>query len=225
MGQMAAAISHELNQPLSAMDNYLSGLVRLLPTTDVPEKIVDTILKAREQNRRAGQVVRRLRDLMLKRETARRAESINDILEQALALALIDAKVRGVTSSVIVSPDLKPVLVDRIQVAQVIINIVRNAIEAMEGAHERRLAISVTADSTSDGIEMRIADTGPGLSPLVRERIFQPFVTTKDRGMGLGLSICRDIVDSHGGSLSVEPNKPNGTIFVIRLPSADLSQP
>ena len=127
------------------------------------------------------------------------------------------------TASVVVAPDLKPVLVDRIQIAQVVINIVRNAIEAMEGAHERSLAISVTADSNSNGIEMRIADTGPGLSPLVKERMFQPFITTKDRGMGLGLSICRDIVDGHGGSLSAEPNKPNGTIFVIRLPSADLS--
>jgi two-component system sensor kinase FixL len=131
--------------------------------------------------------------------------------------------VRGVTASVVVAPDLKPVLVDRIQIAQVIINIVRNALEAMEGAHERSLAISATADSNPNGIEMRIADTGPGLPPLVKERMFRPFVTTKDEGMGLGLSICRAIVEAHGGSLLVEPNKPNGTIFVVRLPSADLS--
>jgi len=221
MGQMAAAISHELNQPLAAVDNYLSGLVRLLETIDVPASIADAIRKAREQNRRAGQVVSRLRDLMLKRETARRAEPINDVLEQALGLALVDAKVRGVKTSVLVAPHLKPVLVDKIQIGQVIINIVRNAIEAMERADERSLAISVATDSNTDGIEMRIADTGPGLSPLVKDQMFRPFVTTKDKGMGIGLSICRDIVDSHGGTLSVEPNKPNGTIFVIRLPSAD----
>jgi two-component system sensor kinase FixL len=221
MGQMAAAISHELNQPLAAVDNYLSGLVRLLETIDVPASIGDAIRKAREQNRRAGQVVNRLRDLMLKRETARRAEPINDVLEQALGLALVDAKVRGVKTSVLVAPHLKPVLVDKIQIGQVIINIVRNAIEAMESAHERSLAISVAADSNTDGIEMRIADTGSGLSLLVKDQMFRPFVTTKDKGMGMGLSICRDIVHSHGGTLSAEPNKPNGTIFVIRLPSAD----
>jgi two-component system sensor kinase FixL len=158
---------------------------------------------------------------MLKRETARRAEPINDVLEQALGLALVDAKVRGVKTSVLVASHLKPVLVDKIQIGQVIINIVRNAIEAMESAHERSLAISVATDSNTDGIEMRIADTGPGLSPLVKDQMFRPFVTTKDKGMGMGLSICRDIVDSHGGTISVEPNRPNGTIFVIRLPSAD----
>jgi signal transduction histidine kinase len=90
----------------------------------------------------------------------------------------------------------------------------------MEGNGECSLTISATTDPYSDGIEMRIADTGPGLSSLMRDQMFLPFFTTKDKGMGLGLSICRDIVDSHGGSLSAEPNKPNGTIFVIRLPSA-----
>jgi two-component system, LuxR family, sensor kinase FixL len=221
MGQMAAAISHELNQPLTAVNNYLSGLAQLLSTTDVPTSIADAVRKAREQNKRAGQVVSGLRDLVLKRETTRRIESINDILEQTLGLALVDAKVRGVKARVLVAPDLKPVLVDKIQIGQVVINIVRNAIEAMEGTSECKLTISAATDPNSDGIEMRIADTGPGLSPLMRDQMFRPFVTTKDKGMGLGLSICRDIVDSHGGSLSAEPNKPNGTIFVIRLPSAD----
>ena len=157
---------------------------------------------------------------MLKRETARQRENIDGLLQQTLGLALIDAKLRGVKTSVVVAPDLKQVLVDRNQIGQVIINIVRNALEAMLDSDERVLAISVADDPHSDAIEMRISDTGPGLSPLVAERLFQPFVTTKDKGMGLGLSICRDIVDSHGGTLSVEPNKPKGAIFVIRLPIA-----
>jgi two-component system sensor kinase FixL len=220
MGQMAAAISHELNQPLTAVDNYLSGSVRLLPGTDVPAGIADAIHKAREQNKRAGQVVSRLRALMLKRETIRQMESISDILEQTLGLALVDAKLRGVKTRLVVAPDLKQVLVDKNQIGQVIINIVRNALEAMLDSDERVLTISVAADPHSDGIEMRIADTGSGLSPLVKERLFEPFVTTKDKGMGLGLSICRNIIDGHGGRLSVEPNKPEGAIFVIRLPSA-----
>jgi two-component system sensor kinase FixL len=220
MGQMAAAISHELNQPLSAVDNYLSGSARLLSGTDVPAVIADAIHKARELNKRAGQVIGRLRALMLKRETARQIENINDILEQTLGLALVDAKLRGVKTRVVVSPALKQVLVDRNQIGQVVINIVRNALEAMLDSDQRVLTISVADNPHPDGVEMRISDTGPGLSPLVADRLFQPFVTTKDKGMGLGLSICRDIIDNHGGSISVEPNKPKGTIFVIRLPSA-----
>jgi two-component system, LuxR family, sensor kinase FixL len=217
---MAAAISHELNQPLAAVANYLSGSVRLLPGTDVPAVIADAIHKAHEQNKRAGQVVSRLRALMLKRETTRQIESINDILEQTLGLALVDTKLRGVKTKVVVAPDLKQVLVDRNQIGQVVINIVRNALEAMLDSDERVLAISAAPNPHSDGIEIRICDTGPGLSPSVAGRLFQPFVTTKDKGMGLGLAICRDIIDGHGGSISVEPNKPKGTIFMIRLPSA-----
>jgi two-component system, LuxR family, sensor kinase FixL len=155
MGQMAAAISHELNQPLAAVDNYLSGSVRLLPGTDVPSTIADAIHKAREQNKRAGQVVSRLRALMLKRGTARQMENIDDILEQTLGLALIDAKLRGVKTRVVVAPDLKQVLVDRNQIGQVVINIVRNALEAMLDSDERVLTISVADDPHSDGIEMR----------------------------------------------------------------------
>lgn len=221
LGQMAAAISHELNQPLTAVDNYLSGLTRLLSTTDVDPSVTDALNKARQQNQRSGEIARQLRDLAGKRETTRRLESINEILEETLGLALVDAKVRGVRTAVLLAPDLGPVFVDKIQISQVIINIIRNAIEAMDGAVERNLTISTGASPDRHGIEIRIADTGPGLSPQIKERLFQPFVTTKDNGMGLGLSICHDIIDSHGGSLSAELNDPQGTIFLIRLPDAD----
>jgi two-component system, LuxR family, sensor kinase FixL len=215
VGKMAAAISHELNQPLAAVDNYLSGIIRLLPTTEVQPIIVDAIRKAREQNKRAGEVIRRLRELMLRRETTRHLENVKDILEQILGFALVDVKIRGIKTKVFVAPDLQPVRVDKIQISQVVINIVRNAIEAMEVSNERSLTISVAMDSNSNSVEIRIADTGPGLSPLIKEQMFQPFVTTKAKGMGLGLSICRDIVQSHGGCLSAESNKPTGAIFVI----------
>jgi len=221
MGQMAAAITHELNQPLSAVNSYLSGVARLLSGTDNPPSVAEGLSKAREQTTRAGEIVRRLRDLAAKRETDRRIENINEIVEQTLGLALVDVKVRGVKTRVLLSPDLNPVLVDKIQIGQVILNIARNAVEAMESTAERSLTISTTPDPYSHGIEVRIADTGLGLSPEIKERLFQPFVTTKDKGMGLGLSICRNIIDSHGGSLSAEPNDPNGTVFLIRLPNGD----
>ncbi|MGP0090304.1 MAG: PAS domain S-box protein [Xanthobacteraceae bacterium] len=224
MGQMAAAITHELNQPLGAVNNYLSGLARLLSATDTAASVTDGLCKAREQTTRAGEIVRRMRDLAVKGETARQVEDINDVLEHTLRLALIDAKVRGVKTRIMLAPSPNPVLVDKIQIGQVILNIIRNAIEAMEGAAERSLTISTATDPDSRGIEMRIADTGPGLSPQIKERLFQPFVTTKDKGMGIGLSICHGIIDGHGGSLSAEPNEPSGTIFVIRLPGSDTAE-
>jgi len=224
MGQMAAAITHELNQPLGAVNNYLSGLTRLLSATDTPANVTDGLCKAREQTTRAGEIVRRMRDLAVRGETARQVEDINDVLEQTLSLALIDAKVRGVKTRILLAPDPNPVLVDKVQIGQVILNIIRNAIEAMEGTGERSLTISTAIDPDSHGIEIRIADTGSGLSPQIQDRLFQPFVTTKDKGMGLGLAICHGIIDSHGGRLSAEPNEPNGTIFVIRLPGSGAAE-
>jgi two-component system sensor kinase FixL len=224
MGQMATAITHELIQPLSAVSNYLSGVVRRLSATDFPASLLDALNEARKQNQRAGEIVRRMRDLAVKRESNRRAENINDIVEQTLGLALVDAGLRGVKTTLLLAPGLDPVLVDKIQISQVILNIVRNAIEAMDGIAERGLTISTAIDPGGQGIEMRIADTGPGLPSQVKERLFQPFVTTKIDGMGIGLSICRDIIDSHDGGLSARPNEPNGTIFLIRLPAVEVAK-
>jgi two-component system sensor kinase FixL len=120
---------------------------------------------------------------------------------------------------VALASDLAPVLVDKVQIGQVVLNIVRNAIEAMEASAER--ALTITTAGCADGVKVTIADTGPGLPPQVAARLFQPFVTTKAKGMGLGLAICHDIVDSHGGSLCAAPNQPSGTVFLIRLPVID----
>jgi len=165
--------------------------------------------------------MRRLRDFAVRRESDLRVENIDEIVEQILKLALVDAAVRGVTARVQFAPGVKSILADKIQIGQVILNIARNAIEAMEEHFsERTLTISTGIDDLSQEVVVRISDTGPGLAPEVKARLFQPFVTTKDNGMGIGLSICHGIVQSHGGMLSVEPNDPNGTTFVIRLPKA-----
>jgi two-component system sensor kinase FixL len=221
MGQMVATITHELNQPLTAVDNYLSGLARLLSRVDTPSSVTNALAKAYEQNKRSGEIVHRLRDFIVKRAPNRRAEDLNDILKQTLALALIDSKLRRVTTRLLLAPDLESVLADRVQIGQVILNIVRNAIEAMESSTDRTLTIFTLRDPKSPNIEMRISDTGPGLTPQVKERLFQPYVTTKGEGMGIGLSICHEIVESHNGSLTAEPNAPHGTTFVIRLPLAE----
>jgi two-component system sensor kinase FixL len=221
MGQMAAAITHELSQPLSAINSYLGGIARLLSDFAAPQNVAVALGKAREQTSRAGEIMRRLRDFAVRRESDLRVENIDEIVEQILKLALVDAAVRGVTARVQFAPGVKSILADKIQIGQVILNIARNAIEAMEEHFsERILTISTEIDDLSQEVVVRISDTGPGLAPEVKERLFQPFVTTKDKGMGIGLSICHGIVQSHGGMLSVEPNEPNGTTFVVRLPRA-----
>ena len=220
MGQMTAAIAHELNQPLAAISNYLSGIDRLFSQTGPPENITNALAAARAQTTRAGEIIRRLRDFTIRKETARRLENINEIVEHTLRLALVDAKLREIEIRIALATDLSPVLVDKIQISQVVHNLVRNALEAMEGSTERVLTISTTLDPTLQLIRLGIADSGPGLPPEVKNRLFQPFVTTKEKGMGIGLSICYGIIESHGGSLSAEPNKPTGTIFCIHLPAA-----
>jgi two-component system sensor kinase FixL len=215
LGQMSAAIAHELKQPLSAVNSYLAGVARGLSKSDAAPMVVDAVARAREQATRAGEIVRRLFDLAAKREPDLRVESINEVVDEILGVALVDARLRGVKTRVFLPPGLKPVRVDRVQIGQVILNIVRNAIEAMDGLDECNLTISTAADPEQNRIQLRIADTGPGLPPNVRERLFEPFVTTKDKGMGIGLSICHNIIDSHRGRLSAEPNEPTGTVFVI----------
>jgi two-component system sensor kinase FixL len=222
MGQMAAAITHELNQPLSAVGNYLSGLVRLFSGLEISENVVHAVAEAREQNTRAGEIVRRLRELAVKREANLRVERLNKIIENVLGLALVDAKLRSVNTRLILFDADPAVLVDRVQIGQVVLNLVRNAIEAMQDSPERSLTISTAYKPDSNMIQLIVADTGPGLPAHVKKRLFQPFVTTKATGMGLGLSICRDIIESHKGTLSAHPNEPNGAMFVICLPSADM---
>ena len=167
---------------------------------------------------RATQIIRRLRDFVRKGEPQQRAEDITKIVEEAAALALIGAKERGVKVQLRAPPQLPPVLIDKVRIQQVVVNLMRNAIEAMEGSDRRELTIST--EIVEDGlIRISIADTGPGIAPEVAGRLFQPFVTTKVQGMGVGLSICRSIVEAHSGRLWVEANPEGGTFFRFTVPS------
>ena len=188
---------------------------------------------AAEQARRAGQIVRRLRDFVARGEADPRLESLPRLVEEAAALALLGAKERGVAVALRVDPGLPPVLADRIQVQQVLFNLMRNALEAMDdggapagagdgaGAPSRRRELVVAAAAAGpDMVEVAVADTGPGLTPKVAGRLFEPFVSTKPGGMGVGLSICRTIVEAHGGRLWAEPNPGGGAVFRFTLPTA-----
>lgn len=219
MGEMASALAHELNQPLSAIANYMKGSRRLLEgrTDEKSALICDAIEKAAGQSLRAGQIIRRLRDFVARGESERRIESVKKLIEEASALALVGAKEQGVRVTFRIDPDRDLVLVDKVQIQQVLLNLIRNAIEAMESSPRPELSIA-TRPLEDDALEIQVADNGPGIAPEIAEQLFQPFVTTKRYGMGVGLSISRSIVESHGGRIVVEPKRGGGTVFRFTLP-------
>jgi two-component system sensor kinase FixL len=218
MGEMASTLAHELNQPLSAINNYLKGTQRLLEgeTGERPNMIREAVEKAGDQALRAGQIIRRLRDFVSRGESERRVENITKLVEEASALALVGVKDLGIRVTFHFDPTVELVLADRVQIQQVLLNLIRNAMDAMETAPRRDLLISV-GPTGDDMVEVSVADTGSGIEPEVADQLFQPFITTKRHGMGVGLSISRTIVEAHGGRIWVEPNPGGGTIFRFTL--------
>lgn len=219
LGEMASALAHELNQPLSAIANYLRGSVRLLAAEPIPrERLGEALDKASEQTLRAGQIIRRLRDFVARGETERRVERLPKLIEEAGALALVGAKEHGVRVAFDLDPTVNLVLADKVQVQQVILNLIRNAIDAMGEASRRELRI-VTRPAEDHLAQVTVSDTGPGISPEIADQLFQPFITTKRDGMGVGLSISRTIVEAHGGRIWVEPTPGGGATFHFTLRS------
>jgi two-component system sensor kinase FixL len=220
MGEMAAGLAHEINQPLSAIANYLQGCGRLIDGIEHPnaQKIHDALAETTHQTLRAGQIIRRLREFVARGETEKRSESINKLVEEASALALVGAKEQGVKTVFRFDTRAGPVLVEKVQIQQVLLNLIRNAIEAMNGCAQKELVVE-TALLDQGMVEVRVADTGSGLAEEVIPRLFQPFVTTKPTGMGVGLSISKRIIEAHGGEMSAEPNPGGGTLFRFTLES------
>jgi two-component system sensor kinase FixL len=214
MGEMASTLAHEINQPLSAISNYLQGCTRLLESVDHPHapKIRDALAETIKQTLRAGNIVRQLREFVTHGETEKRPEDIHKLVEEASALALVGAKDEGVKTVFRFDTKLDPVLVEKVQIQQVLINLIRNAIEAMQDAKRKELVVT-TAPSDGEMIEVSVADTGQGIAEEITDRLFQPFVTTKPAGMGVGLSISKRIIESHGGQIRAEPNPGGGTVF------------
>jgi two-component system sensor kinase FixL len=218
MGEMASTLAHELNQPLSAISNYLKGSVRMLEGARDKRSVImrDALDKAADQAMRAGQIIRRLRDFVARGETERRAESVTKLVEEASALSLVGAKDRGVRVRFTFDPAVDLVLADRVQVQQVLLNLIRNAMDAMESAPVREMVVAV-APFEEGQVKVSVADSGSGIAPEITGQLFQPFITTKRQGMGVGLSISRTIVEAHGGRIWVEANPGGGTIFNFTL--------
>jgi two-component system, LuxR family, sensor kinase FixL len=221
MGQMASALAHELNQPLLAIVGYMKGSRRLLESgaEDRSGVLRDAMDKAGDQALRAGQIIRRLREFVGRGDSERRVESVKRLIEEASALALVGTKDQGVRVRFQFDPAVDLVLVDKVQIQQVLLNLLRNAVEAMEASQRRELVIS-TAAGDDDMVAVSVADTGSGIAPELMSQLFQPFVTNKRHGMGVGLSICRTIVEAHGGQITVEPNPGGGTIFRFTVRAA-----
>ena len=218
MGQLASALAHELNQPLTAIMNYVKAATRTMNALEGPqvEKAREWMEKATNQTARAGQIIRHLRDFIEKRESARTYENLNKVVEEAIALGLVGSADTNVKVHLELDPNVPSTLIDKIQIQQVLINLIRNAIEAMQGSSKRDLTIRTEAEN--DAVEVGVSDTGPGLSGEVTARLFQPFVTTKEKGMGIGLSICQSIVEAHNGRIWASPNQAGGVDFCFRLP-------
>jgi PAS domain S-box-containing protein len=217
-GQMAAALAHELNQPLAAAVNFVRAAQRQLATgrRDEIETVPEVMDEAAGEVLRAGQIIRRLRDFVRRGETERRMENVVTMVEEASNLALIGASASGVEVRFSFDPRAMRVLADRIQIEQVLVNLMRNAIEAMAESTRREFVVTA-ALGDAETVEIAVADSGPGLAEEMARHLFEPFASTKPNGMGLGLSICRSIIESHGGSLRSEPNPGGGMIFRFTL--------
>jgi len=221
MGEMASGIAHELNQPLAAVTNYVGAARRTIGNAQDPKmlKVVDLLGKISAQALRAGDIIRRLRSFIEKGENNWTLESLNNVVEEAITLALVGMMEESANVSIELAPDLPPILLDKIQIQQVILNLVRNSFEAMSAQSKVRRLIVKTAWAGKDEVLVSVSDTGPGLAPHVAENLFQPFLTTKEKGMGIGLSLCRTIAEAHQGTLSALANQGDGVTFTLRLPA------
>ena len=221
MGEMASTLAHEINQPLSAISNYLQGCNRLLEPVQHPNvpRIRDVLAETTRQTLRAGHIIRQLREFVARGETDKQPENISKLVEEASALALVGAREVGIKTVFRFASHTDRVMVEKVQIQQVLLNLMRNAIEAMQDCERKELLVT-TSVPHGDKITVSVADTGSGLSEEITERLFQPFVTTKPAGMGVGLSISKRIVEAHGGEMWAEPNPSGGAIFRFTLQSA-----
>jgi len=218
MGTMASTLAHELNQPITAVANYVEGVRDLLASPDLNDlpMMREALDDAASEAIRAGQIVRRLRDFVARGDSEKTVADLPRLIEEAALLALMGARERGVSARFEIDPAATPVLVDGVQIQQVLINLMRNAVEAMSNARLRDLVVS-TCDEEPGFVRVSVADTGPGVSPEVADGLFRAFTTTKVTGMGLGLSICRTIVEANGGRIWMEPRPGGGAIFHFTL--------
>lgn len=219
MGEMASGIAHELNQPLAAIANYAKGCARRITTgMGDPAHIVPALEEIAVQAMRAGEIIRRLRNFVRKSELRPESVDVNELVREVARFIEAEAREQAVRVQLELAPQLPEVCVDAIQMEQVVLNLVRNGLEAVSGVEGDKRALLLRTSRGDDAVEIAFTDTGVGLSPEIAEKMFDPFFSTKAGGLGMGLSISRSIVEAHGGRLWATPNPPGGTTFRLTLP-------
>ena len=217
VGQMALAFAHELNQPLAAASNYVSGVRRLIAAGDSEKALAGCALAAR-QLARTGAVVARLREFVKRSDGHRHPEDLSSVIEDGCALAMAGNIAEGAAARMRFAAEAATAVIDRVQIQQVVVNLVRNAVQAMAHSPRRELTVH-TRRAPAGFVEVAVADTGPGVSTEARARLFQPFNTTKAAGLGVGLSLCRAIIEAHGGEIWADDNPGGGAVFRFTLPT------
>ena len=219
MGEMAATLAHELNQPLTAVINYVQATRRLLQSgaPAAQAKVPELVGKAVDQAHRAGEIISHLRSFVTRGESTRVSVDVNAIVGEACDLALVGAKAQGIGVTLALADDLPLTSMDRVQIQQVIVNLVRNSIDALQDCEVRRIEVRTSRVDPAH-VAIVVADNGPGLDPEIAAKLFQPFNTSKKNGMGIGLSVCRSIVQEHGGTIDAAPNPGGGVVFTVVLP-------
>src|SRR6202045_4558228 len=220
MGQLTASITHEVNQPITAAITYALAARRLL-SAEPPNfhEVDDALSLIVKEGNRAGEVVGRIRALIKKAPARKDAVEINDAILEVIALTRTEAANNSVSVRTQLAEGLPRVQGDRVQLQQVLLNLIINAIEAMRDVGEEERELLVSTRNESDGVSVEVRDSGPGFAPAVLDRVFEAFYTTKPGGLGLGLSICRSIVEAHNGRLWASPNVPRGAIFRFIAPA------
>lgn len=219
MGEMAASLAHEINQPLGAIANYAEGALARLPALgDAAGELEDPLRSILRSTLRGGEIIRRARSFSQRRPHCLAPESVNNLVREVEQLCLPEARRRSVSLELQLAGNLPEIPLDGIQIQQILTNLIQNAFEALSTIEPYRRRVSLATRLASDGVEVRVADTGPGISSEDAERLFEPFVTTRDEGTGMGLAIARNIAMAHGGSLRVEPHSEGGAVFRLSLP-------
>lgn len=219
VGTMASALAHELNQPLTAVANYLEASRDLLdsPAPETREILREALSEAATQAVRAGEIVRKLRSYVSRGEVDARPVHLDQVVADAIALSRTSRERADIPVTVQQAESISRVMADPIQIQQVIINLIRNAMDAMSDLEDAHIAIRAMPDDDPGFVSIEVCDNGPGLSPEMKETIFKPFATTKAHGMGLGLSICQTIVEAHGGTIRAVSSPQGGTCFRFTL--------
>lgn len=219
MGEMASTLAHELNQPLAAISSYNTGCINMIGSGDMsPRELTGILEKIGKQAQRAGQIIRRVHAFVRRSEPKCEPVDLNAILREAVGLVEPDAERRGVNIQLNLAEALPPVAADPVMIEQVAINLIRNGMDAMANIPRAGRDLLLVTRLQDDMLILSVADRGKGIPPDVAEKLFAPFFTTKEEGMGMGLNICRSIAELHRGRLSFEDNPGGGTIFHFSIP-------